>query len=176
MVLINNWQLPENYQKKLLEIAHAADVFEIILVGNKSHEVPSLLKKEPKIRHCQVCGDSPLLMAEAAAFEASAEVLVILKQGVMLTAQAIREIPLAIIEGYLFGGFIKSKSRWSAALLKIATIKCKGFFWFRITKGYFMSRQVYHHAGGFKQNGRLISFSELLCKQQKLSPYKLIVF
>lgn len=174
LVLISTCQWPESYQKQLLEIAHAADVLEIILVGIQVQELPLLLKKEPKLRHFQICCDSPLLMTEAAAFEARAEVLVILKQGVILTATALEEIPLAVIEGCLFGGFIKSKNRWNAALLKLAAVKCKGLFWFKLTAGYFMSRQVYHHAGGFKQDGRLISFSELFCKQQQLSPYKFI--
>ena len=176
LVLISNWQMPESYQQQLKEVARSADVLEIILVGKQAENIPPLLKEEPKMRHFQISCCSPSLMAEAGAFEASAEVLVILKQGVILPARALGEIPQAITEGCLFGGFIKSKNRWSAAFLKMAAVKCKGLFWFKITDAYFMSRQVYHHSGGFKHDGKLASFSELLCKQRQLSPYKFIFF
>lgn len=157
-------------------MARIGMVEEVILIGSRIAEFPDLLKKEPKLRIYQLSYDSFPLMAEAGAFEASAETLVILKQGTLLAEKTLNEIPQTISGGFEFGGLIKSKNRWSAAFLKMAAVKCKGLFWFKITEGYFMSRQVYHHSGGFKHDGKLVSFSDLLCKQQQLSPYKFIFF
>lgn len=171
VVLARHWPLSDSYQQQLLALAHLEVVHELILVGKQMQELPPLLIKDPKLRSFQLDSDSPFLMAEAGAFEAAADVLVILKQGVHLSGQMLQKIPLAVAKGYEFGGLIARSNRLWTGFLKLATAYCKGVFWFRLSQGYFVSRKVYHHSGGFKQDGRMISFFELLCKQQKLSRY-----
>jgi hypothetical protein len=171
VVLVRHWPLSDSYQQQLLALAQLEVVHELILVGKQMQELPPLLIKEPKLRSFQLNSDSSFLMAEAGAFEAAADVLVILQQGVKLSAQMLQKIPLTVAEGYEFGGLIAQRNRWWTGILKLATASCKGLCWFRLSQGYFASRKIYHHSGGFKQDGRMISFFELLCKQQKLSPY-----
>lgn len=171
LVLIRHWPLSNIYQQQLLVLSRLKGLHELILVGKQKHGLPAELEQEPKIRFFQLNSASPALMAEAAAFEANADVLVILKQGVSLPAQMLQTIPLAIAQGYEFGGLLTGSRRWWTGLLKLATIHCKGLFWFRLSQGYFVSQKVFHNSGGFKYNGRLISFFELLCKQQKLARY-----
>lgn len=176
LVLINSWPLAEDYQAQLLSIAQVAVVQELILVGKQVQELPSMLAGESKLRSYELNSGSLSLMAEAAAFEAGAEVLVILEQDVILPQQALQAIPQAIADGCHFGGLIPARSRWWWGFLKIATVSCKGLFWFRLIHGYFVSRKIYHHSGGFKQDGQLITFSKLLCKQKRLSRYTFLFY
>lgn len=176
VVLARHWPLSDSYQQKLLTLVHLEVVYELILVGKQMQELPPLLIKEPKLRSFQLNSDSPFLMAEAGAFEAAADVLVILKQGVNLSAQMLQKIPLAVAKGYEFGGLIARSNRWWTGFLKLATAHYKGLFWFRLSQGYFVSRKVYYQSGGFKYNGKLLSFFQLLCKQQKLSSYTFLFF
>jgi hypothetical protein len=176
LVLVSHWPLTERYQEQLKALAQADVVQELILFGKEVQELPLSLAGEAKLRSYQLPSASLPLMTEAAAFEARAEVLLVLKQGVSLPEQTLQAIPPAVAKGYYFGGLIGRRNRWWFSFLKVATIYCKGLFWFHLCKGYFVSRKVYHHSGGFKQNGRLISFSELLCRQKKLSRYTYIFF
>lgn len=171
LVLVPQWPLSYRYQQQLLILAQFEVVHELILPVNQRQELPPLLKKEPKLRSFQLTSDSFSHMAEAGAFEADADALLILKQDLELSAKMLQEIPLAISRGFEFGGLIKGSKRWWSGLLKLATYYCKGLCWFHLCQGYFMSRKIYHHSGGFKEDGRLISFFELLCKQQKISSY-----
>lgn len=176
LVLISRWPLSEGYQAQLKVLAQTAVVQELILVGKEVQELPLLLAGEAKLRTYQLNSGSLPLMTEAAAFEAGAEVLVILEQGVSLPEQALQAIPGAIAAGYFFGGLIRGRTRWWCGFLEKATVYCKCLLWFRLIQGYFISKKVYHHSGGFKQDGRLITFSQLLCKQKKLSRYTFLFF
>lgn len=177
MVLVDHWPLKERYQDQLLELAQAGAVQELILLSKQLPEqLPPQLEKEPKLRHFQLSSDSLSLMAEAGVFEACADVLLLLKQGVSLPTQALQAIKEAEAEGFHFGGLIRKRNSWWVSFLKMATVYCKGLFWFRFSQGYFVSRKVYHQSGGFKHNGKLRSFFELLCKQQQLSSYTFILF
>ena len=176
LVLISRWPLAEDYQTQLIALAQVAVVQELILVGKQVQELPSLLAGEAKLRCYQLDSGSLPLMIEAGAVEAGAEVLVILEQDVILPLQALQVIPQAIEAGCHFGGLIRGGSRWWWGFLKKVTVCCKGLFWFRHVQGYFVSKKFYHHSGGFKQDGRLITFSQLLCKQKKLSRYTFLIF
>ncbi len=171
VVLIRHWPLSIPYQQQLLAMANIVEVHELILVGKHIRELPIVLSNEPKLRSFQLHTSAYFLMAEVGAFEATADVLVILKQGVNLSAQMLQKIPFIVTKGYAFGGLISLRYRWWTSFLKQATIYCKGLFWFRLSQGYFVSRKVYYQSGGFKNNGKLLSFFELLCKQEKLSNY-----
>lgn len=176
LVLISSWPLEEAYQAQLKTLAQNAVVQELILVGEYVQELPLLLAGEAKLRSYTLNSGSLSLMAEAAAFEAGAEVLVILEQNVILPPKTLQTIPATIAEGCQFGGLIQGRSRWWRGLLRGATVYCKCLLWFRLIQGYFVSRTIYHHSGGFKQDGRLITFSQLLCKQKKLSRYTFLFF
>lgn len=138
--------------------------------------LPATLAGQEKLRCLQLNSRSQALLTEAGAFEAGAEVLVILKQGVSLPELSLQSITAAVAGGCHFGGFIPRSKRWWAGMLKSVIIHCKVLFWFRLSKGYFVSRRVYHHSGGFKNDGRLISFFELLCRQEKLSRYTFLFY
>lgn len=177
LILLSHWPLKESSQKQLLELAHAKTVQELILLSKQLPEqLPSQLEKEPKLRYFQLSSDSLSLMAEAGIFEACADVLLILKQDVSLPTQALQAIKEAEAEGFHFGGLIRKRNSWWMSFLKMATVYCKSLFWFRFSQGYFVSRKVYHQSGGFKHNGKLRSFFELLCRQQQLSSYTFILF
>ena len=171
LVLIRHWPLSDSYQQQLLVLAHLEVVHELILVGKQIQDLPPQLIKESKIRSFQLTSGSLSMIAEAGAFEAEADVLVILKQSVNIFAKMLQKVPLAVGRGYEFGGLVAGRNRWWIGFLKMATVYCKGLCWFRLCQGYFVSRKIYHQSGGFKQNGRLISFSELLGKQQKISRF-----
>lgn len=177
LVLVSHWPLEKPYQEQLSVLMQAEDVRELILLSKQLPErlLPQLAK-EPKLRYFQLSSGSFPLMAEAGAFEAAADVLVILKQDVSLPEQALQTIREAGVDGVHFGGLIRKRNRLLERVLEMVTVYCKGLFWFRFCQGYFVSRQVYHQSGGFKQNGRLLSFFELLCRQQKLSSYTFILF
>lgn len=174
---VGHWPLKESYQEMLKELAQTEAVLEIILLSKKLPEqlLPQLVK-ESKLRYFQLDSGSLNLMTEAGAFEAVADVLVILKQEVRLPAQALQRIREAVAQGYHFGGLIGKRNRWWVGFLKIATAYCKGLLWFRLCQGFFVDRKLYHQSGGFKQDGRLISFFELLCRQQRLSRYTFLFF
>ncbi len=99
LVLIRRWLLAEEYQAQLKALARVPVVQELILVGKQVQELPVLLASEAKLRSYQLHSDSLSLMVEAAAFEAGAEVLVILEQDVILPQQALLAIPQALEEG-----------------------------------------------------------------------------
>jgi hypothetical protein len=177
LVLLSHCPLTERYQKQLQALARAETVQELILLSKQlPDQLSPHLKKEPKLRHLQLHSDSLSLMAEAGVFEACADVLLILKQDVSLSAPDLQAIIEPEAEGYGFGGLIRKRNSCWAGFLKMATVHCKGLFWFRLSQGYFVSRKVYHQSGGFKHNGRLRSFFELLCRQQKLSSYTFIIY
>lgn len=176
LVLVSNWKLSEDYQAQLVAMAKVRMVEEVIMVGSQVEDFPALLRQESKIRPFQLHSGPLPLMAEAGAFEARGDILVILKQEAILAEKTLQEISEAISEGYEFGGFLRKNHSWYTAFLKMATVKCKGLFWFHITHGYYMSQKVYQLSGGFKQNGKLSSFFDLLCRQQQISPYKFILF
>lgn len=176
LVLIRYWTLSESDQQQLLTLARLKEVHELILLGKQMQELAPALIKEPKLRFFQFTSGSPSLMAEAGAFEADADVLVILKQGISLSAKMLQKIPLAVANGYEFGGLVARGKPWWIGFLKLATVYCKGLGWFRLCQGYFVTRKVYHRSGGFKNDGLSISFLELLKKQQRLSPYTFLFF
>jgi hypothetical protein len=157
LVLIRRWSLAEDYQAQLIALARVAVVHELILVGKQVQELPLLLAGEAKLRSYQLHSDSLPLRAEAAAFEAGAEVLVMLELDVILPLQALQAIPQTIEDGCYFGGLIRAHSRWWWGFLKRATISCKGLFWFRLIQGYFVSRKVYHHSGDLATFERTVS-------------------
>jgi hypothetical protein len=176
LVLMHHWRLSAGEQQQLLALAQCGLVQELILVGREVQELPAGLAGQEKLRCFQLDSSSQALLTEAGAFEAGAEVLVILQQGIGLPEPALHAVGAAVAGGCHFGGFIPRSRRWWAGLLKSATVHCKGLFWFHLTRGYFVSRKVYHHSGGFKNDGRLISFFELLCRQEKLSRYTFLFY
>lgn len=176
LVLISHWPLSEKYQQQLLTFARAEEVQELILIGKGMQELPFLLTREPKLRLYRLSSGSVSFMAEAGAFEADADVLVILKQGVSLPGKTLRAIMKVIAAGCHFGGLIGRRNRCWLGLLKKAARSYKGLYWFRLCQGYFVSRKTYHHSGGFKHNGKWISFFELLARQQKISPHTFLFF
>lgn len=176
LVMMGRWELSDSDQQQLLQMAQADPVEEVILLGKMEEELPPILQHEPRLRQFQVNSCTPSLMAEAGAFEARAEVLLVLKTVSCLNRQALDGILLALKEGYEFGGLIRERNRWQTSLLKMGTAYCRGLFWFGFSHAYFMSKRVFYQSGGFKQNGKLVSFRELLCKQEQLSPYKFIIY
>jgi hypothetical protein len=110
LVLIRRWPLAEEYQAQLIALARLAVVQELILVGKQVQELPVLLAVEAKLHSYQLYSGSLPLMAEVAAFEAGAEVLVILEQDVLLPLQALQAIPQAIAAGCYFGGLIRARA------------------------------------------------------------------
>jgi hypothetical protein len=84
LVLVSHWPLTERYQKQLKALAQVDVVQELILFGKEVQELPLSLAGELKLRSYQLPSASLPLMTEAAAFEAGAEVLLVLKQGVSL--------------------------------------------------------------------------------------------
>ena len=79
LVPISYWPLSDSYQQQLLALVQVEVVYELILIGKQVQELLPPLIKEPKVRFFQLNSGSPTLMAEAGAFEAGADVLVILK-------------------------------------------------------------------------------------------------
>ena len=165
------WRFTGRDQLQLLKIARLAVVKELIMVGKQLPKLSFQLEKEAKLRFFKLDSESLPLQAEAGAFEACADILVYLQQGVKLKEHFLLQVPLAVAEGFQFGGLIISRNRCWAHVLKVSCTLCKGLFWFRKSQGYFVSRKVFHQSGGFKHNGQLIPFLELLSKQQKLSSY-----
>lgn len=131
--------IKESYQEKLKELAQTEAVLEIILLSKKLPEqlLPQLVK-ESKLRYFQLDSGSLNLMTEAGAFEAVADLLVVLKQGVNLPAQALLTIPMAVAQGYHFGGLIGKRNHWWVGFLEIADVYCKGLLWFRLYQGFFV--------------------------------------
>jgi hypothetical protein len=176
LVLMRHWLLSQSEQEQLLGLTQLGVVKELILVGKDVQILPASLSGQEKLRCLQLNSSSQALLTEAGAFEAGAEVLVILKQGVSLPELTLQSVTAAVAGGCHFGGFIPHSKRWWAGLLNGVIMHCKGLCWFRLSRGYFVSRRVYHHSGGFKNDGRLISFFELLCRQEKLSRYTFIFY
>lgn len=88
-MLITNQRLPQKYQHQSVAIAGVKEVQEVFLIGKHAQELPELLNNELKLKYFQITSVSLPLMAEAGVFEAQAEVLVLLKQGVCLHAQTL---------------------------------------------------------------------------------------
>lgn len=176
LVLITNPQLPNKYQHQLLAFTRVKEVQQVILVGKHPQELPQLLANEPKLKYCQIPLGSLSLMAEAGAFEAQADVLVLLKQGVWLQGQTLREICCLVASGYHFGGLIPGGKPWWFSVLKKTIMPVKGLAWFRLSRGYFVSRKLYQLSGGFKYDGKEISFYKLLSKQEKRSRYSFLFY
>jgi hypothetical protein len=176
LVLIRNWALTTREQKQLQLLAQVQQVQELILVGRQVQALSEPLANEAKVRCYGLNSSSTSLQTEAGAFEAVADVLVILHQGVGLPGPVLLAAARAVEAGCCFGGFIPAQQHWRAWILKKLTFYCRGLFWFRLTKGYFMCRKMYHHAGGLKHDGRLLSFFELLCRQKKLSRYTFLFY
>lgn len=176
LVLITNLPLPQKYQHQLTAIARVKEVQEVILVGKHPQELPQLLANEPKFKYFQFPLGSLSHMAEAGVFEAQADVLVLLKQGVWLQGQTFREILHEVASGCHFGGLIPgNKNRWFS-VLKHTLMSVKVLAWFRLSRGYFVSRKLYQLSGGFKYDGKEISFYRLLSKQEKRSHYSFLFY
>ena len=176
LVLIRQWQLPLYYQQQLLSLAQSQSVQEVVLVGKGSCGLPALLAEHPKFRCCYTQGRSFSLMADAGAFEARGEVLLIFEQGITPSLQVLGDIPGAFAGGYQFGGLIQKRNLLWSLCLQLATRYFPGLYWFRLSQVYFVCRKMYHYSGGFKQDGLLVSFQELLSRQQKLSSFTFLFY
>lgn len=176
LVLITNPRLPQKYQHQLLAIARVKEVQEVILVGKHPQELLQLLANEPKLKYFQITFGSLSLMAEAGVFEAQADVLVLLKQGVWLHGHTLRKVLREVASGCHFGGLIPCGKSWWFSMLKNTVVSVRLLVWFRLSKGYFVRRKLYQLSGGFKYDGKEISFYKLLRKQEKLSRYSFLFY
>lgn len=61
-------------------------------------------------------------------------------------------------------------------MLKKTIMSVKGLAWFWLSRGYFVSRKLYQLSGGFKYDGKEISFYKLLSKQEKRSRYSFLFY